>query len=94
MEITPNSATKFYCNICDFKCCKNVDWERHILTRKHTINIKPQQLIKNGNKNSQKNICSKNYESRSGLWRHEKKCKLISPIKPLLLNSEEKCKTM
>ena len=63
-------------------------------THKHTINIKPQQLIKNGNKNSQKNICSKNYESRSGLWRHEKKCKLISPIKPLLLNSEEKCKTM
>ena len=36
MEITPNSATKYYCNFCDVKCSKKVDWERHIATRKHT----------------------------------------------------------
>ncbi len=35
MEITPNYANKFHCNICDFKCSKNIDWTRHILTRKH-----------------------------------------------------------
>ena len=35
MEITPNYANKFHCNICDFKCSKNIDWTRHVLTRKH-----------------------------------------------------------
>ena len=79
MEITPNSATKFYCNICDFKCCKNVDWERHILTRKHTNRTMSNNLEHEITPNFTHNVfvcrkCNKEYKARNSLWYHEKKC--------------------
>ena len=27
----------FYCEKCDFKCCKKYGWERHLLTSKHKM---------------------------------------------------------
>ena len=27
--------TDYYCEICDFKCCKKGDYNRHVLTSKH-----------------------------------------------------------
>ena len=79
MEITPNSATKFYCNICDFKCCKNVDWGRHILTRKHTNRTMSNNLEHEITPNFTHNVfvcrkCNKEYKARNSLWYHEKKC--------------------
>ena len=35
MENTPFYAEKRHCINCNFKCSKNVDWERHIITLKH-----------------------------------------------------------
>ena len=29
-------AGNFYCKKCDFRCYKQSDWNRHIMTRKHT----------------------------------------------------------
>ena len=32
--------SKFNCELCDFKCNKKSDFERHLLTRKHKIQQK------------------------------------------------------
>jgi len=32
---TPKNAEKFNCELCDFKCFKASDWERHVFTLKH-----------------------------------------------------------
>ena len=35
MKHTPIYAENFCCKLCDFKCCKQSDYDRHIMTRKH-----------------------------------------------------------
>lgn len=84
-----SSNCEYYCESCDYKCCKKYNWEKHILTSKHikSINInklatKKEQKWHNeqscqNNQTKQNYICdycSKQYSDRSGLWRHHKKC--------------------
>jgi hypothetical protein len=73
---SPNSPKQFLCEICNYKCCKKSDFEKHILSNKHKRN-------KNGDKCNikfAKNvdlsciICNKVYKSRTGIWRHKKIC--------------------
>ena len=76
MEIakTPKNAKCFYCEKCHFKCSKLSEWNRHILTTKHKMEIvdinrkslKTPQLFKCE--------CGKIYQNNSGVWKHKKKC--------------------
>jgi len=58
------------------------DFSNHLLTRKHLNNANSPHLATTATQNSP-NIncgnCGKTYESRSGLWRHEKKCTKETP---------------
>ena len=66
---------QYFCQICDYDCCKKYNYERHILTSKH---IKTTKAIKNEeleqNDKYKCNNCNKIYRDRAGLWRHKKKC--------------------
>ena len=74
-----------HCYFCDFSCCKQSDYERHILTRKHKKRSISNDLSMIGNEknalyaeNEKKFVCefcNKSYKDNSGLWRHKKKCK-------------------
>jgi hypothetical protein len=68
---TPKNAKIFYCEKCNYKCSKNSDWNRHIVTAKHKKEI-------NGNDWKQKKrtceYCEKSFKTASGLWKHEQKC--------------------
>lgn len=68
------NANIFYCEKCDFSCSKKSNFEKHLLTAKHKMEING----KNGNgKNANDFICdncSKLFKSNSGLWKHKKKC--------------------
>jgi hypothetical protein len=80
MENTPFYAEKRHCITCNFKCSKNIDWERHINTLKHknrTIlnNIEQQITPENTENMFVCKKCNKNYKARNSLWYHEKKCK-------------------
>ena len=83
MEITLKNSANFYCKSCDFRCCKNVDWGRHLLTRKHInrtmINNLEQQITPDfTNRVFVCKKCNKEYKARNSLWYHENKCnKLI-----------------
>ncbi len=70
---------KFFCEICDFKCCIKSDMNRHILTRKHKLNkngIKKElnYIVLHSLEKSYNCNCGKNYNTQSGLWKHKKKC--------------------
>ena len=72
--ILPNSAPKFYCQKCDYGTCKKSSYDDHLLSTKHHKET-------NGNKWKQKfcdsfycENCNKKFSSRSGLWKHKKKC--------------------
>jgi len=67
---SPKSPKKFFCEKCEYDCCKQSDWDKHILTSKH---IKDDDELQ---KNRQKFMCECGniYKYRQGLWNHKKKC--------------------
>ena len=72
---TPENATKFFCINCDFKCCKESDFNRHNTTRKHIIRTNPNAILTK--KSAEKNFtcnCGKNYKHMSSLCNHKKNC--------------------
>ena len=74
-----NGNTKspiFPCDICETTFSLKKDYNRHILTRKHQLNVNPQQVSPEKAREHICSQCDKKYESRSGLWRHQKKCML------------------
>jgi len=74
---TSKNIKNFYCEFCDFSCCKKGDWNRHIIRPKH-INLTNSNKFVTEKTSISINICdicSKEYKSRNGLWNHKKKCK-------------------
>jgi hypothetical protein len=64
---------KFKCELCDYTCLCNSDLQKHFITRKHQIATGVTSII------SKKSahictVCNKEYNTRSGLWRHKQKC--------------------
>ena len=74
INITSKKHPQFMCEICDFKCCKNGDWKRHIVTVKHI------SLTTSSIKHTKEYICNcgKNYKHGSSLSLHKKTCTNIS----------------
>ena len=73
----PNSASKFYCQKCDYGTCKKSSYDDHILSAKHQKETNGNQIETPGNTillNFCCEKCQKNFSSRSGLWKHKKKC--------------------
>ena len=86
-DSTQKNSLKYCCNICHFSSSNKNDYNRHILTNKHKINV----LSTNVNTESTEqphicNICNKKYKERSGLWRHKKKCNANSDISDIAAN--------
>jgi hypothetical protein len=79
-NFTPKNATSFYCQSCDFKCCKNSDWKRHLTTRKH---IATDNILTNAAKSGAEGVnmfmceCGKSYKHRQSLFSHRKQCKVM-----------------
>ena len=67
------SEELFYCEICEYKCCRKYDFNKHILTPKHQNTTKETKK----SEKSEKNICqkcNKEFKNRSGYWKHKQKC--------------------
>jgi len=82
----PKNAEIFLCKICDFKCCKLSNYNKHLLTSKHLkTTIRLQNTTKKNAESSEKcqkmpkiyycNTCDKQYNHHSSLWKHRKNCK-------------------
>jgi hypothetical protein len=79
-KTSKNEQIGFYCDFCNYTCSKKFNWDRHILTSKHQLSTKVNNLATKNEQNEQKGQklscenCSKEFKERSGLWRHKKKC--------------------
>ena len=77
MENTSKHTNKFECENCNFKCCKQSDYNRHILTAKH---INRTNRTPNTQKNATEYVCNcgKVYKARNSLWYHKQRCNHIN----------------
>ena len=87
---------EYNCESCNYICKRKYDYEKHIVTRKHI-------LESSGNKRNPQEpkycckYCNKVYQDRSGLYKHNQKCKPAPPpeeniqttIEPIEPNSAE-----
>jgi len=78
---TPKTPDLFECKLCDFKCSKQSDYDRHLMTPKHQ---NANKMLTNANnftpKNAEKFVCDKcckNFKHGSSLSRHRKNCPII-----------------
>ena len=71
----PKMPKEFICEKCDFKCFKLSNYEIHLGTAKH----KWKQMETFGTKKTYECICGKEYNTRSGLFKHKKKCNYKTP---------------
>ena len=74
MEKEKKNAEEFYCENCDFTCCKKSNYDKHILTLKHKNRTNLNILEQNKNNTFNCKYCYKTYNARNSLWYHEKKC--------------------
>tara|TARA_R110002074_G_scaffold13011_1_gene47110 strand:+ start:878 stop:1768 length:891 start_codon:yes stop_codon:yes gene_type:complete len=65
------SNFKFFCYKCDFYSNKKTDYNRHLQSQKHQLNETNEYDYKCKN-------CNKYYKTKSGLWKHLKKCEFIN----------------
>jgi hypothetical protein len=83
-KIQLNSAFRFYCEKCYYGTCKKCNYDTHLASDKHKRVTNGLQMGQNSAENqpdtSETFICScgKQYQHRQGLWRHHKKCSIIS----------------
>jgi hypothetical protein len=84
METTFSSESSniFYCEKCHYTTSRKSQYGRHILTSKHVGGNKMETEKFQKVPNHKCSGCDKVYKDRSGLWKHQQKCKA----------SEEKCK--
>jgi len=72
MSANENMLQNFYCESCDYKCCKNSSWKQHLSTTKH---IKAKNGLMPANEKYACEFCGFNFKHQSSYCRHRKKCK-------------------
>jgi hypothetical protein len=79
-----NMLGDFYCEQCDYLCCKISSWKQHLLTGKHH---NANKMLKNANKIFFCKNCDAGFKHQSSLCRHKKKC--ITKMKENEKNEEK-----
>jgi len=71
----------YHCIVCDYKCRKKYNWDKHLFTAKHAnatlYDISGKYVAKKEEKIYTCDNCNKNYKHHSSLWNHKKKCNKI-----------------
>ena len=75
IKIRTNPKT-FSCTICDYNCCRRSDMKNHINSKKHTLKLNSIKRINSVTSQFACQYCNKPYKTKSGLWKHEKKCEV------------------
>jgi hypothetical protein len=89
---SPNSqkiAKTYLCKKCNYTCSKPSDFNKHKLTAKHN----KEQMEQTQTPTITKQFtcdCGKTYKVSSGLWKHKKKCSLITNSIVIPENQEDK----
>ena len=71
---------KYECSICDYKCSRKYDLERHLTTKKHILREMELKTPQNASKRvnyeeKYKCDCGIKYKTQGGMWKHKQTCK-------------------
>jgi hypothetical protein len=88
IAINPKNRKIYRCLPCDYNTCNLYDFNKHKQTKKHSqsgLAIAMDNLAIACDKKIAKKCfscptCNKVYKDNSGLWKHKKKCELISTV--------------
>ena len=72
-KIVPNSSNNYICNCCHYKTSRLSQYERHLLTDKHSNHINETNM-KHFSSEKFQCICGILFKSRTTLWRHKNVC--------------------
>ena len=80
----------FECKNCNFKCCKQSNYNNHIHTKKHMHRVNGTELEKIIKEKNADFICNcgKKYLTKSGLWKHNQKCEYFSESNNIIETNE------
>ena len=93
--LVPKSSKKYTCIICDYSTSRKSQYDRHIMTTKHTKMVntnkyEDKRFQKVPHYNNYHNCeCGKNFKHASSLWNHRKKCTIIQKDTTVLTCSEK-----
>ena len=74
----PKNAEVYCCELCDFKCCKRSNYDKHILTLKHKKRTNGGQMDDALHEDHIYDcVCGNEYKHRQGLWKHKQNCEYI-----------------
>ena len=73
-EKSPKSPKLYNCDLCDYKCYKQSEYNKHLSTYKHSANTLGDTKISTNIFTC--DFCKKTYNSRNGLWKHKKLCNI------------------
>jgi len=76
---SPKISKSFHCELCDYKCSKDSEWNKHILTAKHKMKQNGTNETNLSPKISKTCLCCGIiFNSRTTLWRHKKMCPTLT----------------
>ena len=75
---TSKNEQTFSCDKCNYICCYNSDYKRHVNTRKH-IRMTSNDIKTNENEMLHYCKCGKKYKHRQGLFSHKQICNYVEP---------------
>ena len=79
----PEKSSKHRCDVCDYNTQITKDYMKHLRTIKHKNRKSATQTDEFVPKNPSILLscanCNKVYKDKTGLWRHKKKCSVITP---------------
>jgi hypothetical protein len=87
----PKNAEMINCVICDFKCRKQSNFDKHLLTRKHKILTNPNE--KNAEIVFECANCKNVYKHASSLSSHKKKCPMTQKPEVAVTNPDQTSST-
>jgi hypothetical protein len=75
-KLVPKSSEKYECAFCDYKTCRQSQFDRHLTTIKHKIRLNETNETNLVPKSSNffQCACGIDFNSRTTLWRHKQIC--------------------
>ena len=83
------NAVFFECKICNFKCSKKSNYNKHLSTLKHNRHFLESKKCQKMPDQRWCCICGKSYKFDTGYYRHKKICNFIENEKSSITNKEE-----
>ena len=92
MEKTSTKTAKktplFVCETCDFKCYKQSDYDRHVVTIKHERLLKTSKKTPSVNSVTSVCICGNKYNHSSSLAKHKRTCIAVNTLGKYSIHDE------